>query len=269
MESSACRSSDRPIGNRSHAAPAATVFLILLLAGGGPAVAGQDRIGLHAGLSIPSLRGGDSVQSEGFESRKAPFFGVFAEFPVTRHLSLCPELNYASQGGQRNGMQPLNADQLSGLPIPPGMTLYADFRNKAIIDYVEIPVTLKASWGHKVRYFVGAGPTIGIRVRAKTVTRGTSPLYIDPSGTPLTLPPDNQPLPPVSFDADTDIKEDINPTSGGIAGLAGVEVPFGPGNLVFDVRFSAGLTNIQKHPEIDGKNRTGAAVVSVGYSFGL
>lgn len=251
------------------AAHAVTGLLVLLLAGGGVAVAGQDRLGVHAGLSIPSIQGGNNPQSEGFTSRKAPFFGVFADFPVTSHLSLCPEVNYSSQGGQRNGMQAITADQVTGLPLPPGTTLYADFRNKAIIDYVEIPVTVKYNWGRKWRYFVGAGPYIGFRVRAKTVTRGTSLLYVDPSGTPLTLPPDNEPLPPVSFDADTDVKDDINTTNEGIAGLAGVEFPLGPGNLVFDVRFSAGLSNIQSHPEIDGKNRTGAVILTAGYSFGF
>lgn len=243
------------------------IILWVFLLVGESSFARETEIGLHGGLSIPNLRGGGNIQSEGYTSRKGPFYGLFADFPLTRRFSLRVEVNYCSQGGKRDGMQPLSADQVSGLPLPPGMILYANFRNKAIIDYLEIPLMIKCSWGDRLCFFIDAGPYVGFRVRAKTVTRGSSSLYIDATGTPLVIPPDNNPLPPVSFDADTPIAKDIHSLNVGVCGGAGIEKFLGPGKIILGVHFSVGFSNIQTDTELNGKNNTGAMVVYMGYSF--
>ena len=55
------------------------------------------------------------------------------------------------------------------------------------------------------------------------------------------------------FDADTDIKSDIRSTTAGIAGGVGIAVPLGPGDVV----------------AANGKNHTGAAVITLGYAIRL
>jgi hypothetical protein len=234
----------------------AAVLLVVLLAGGGRLIAEQIRLGFHGGLCIPNIRGGTTEQSKGYVSRLGPFFGVFADFALSSNLSLCTEMNYASQGGKRNGMQPVSMAELPGVP------LYADFHNETILDYLEIPLMLKLTWGQRPRFFAQAGPYVGFRLRARTVTSGSSLLYIDPSGIPL----DSQ---LISFEGDTCICNDIHRINAGIAGGVGLEAPFGSGDLVLDLRFSIGLTNIQSDPELNGKNRTGAMIVSLGYCFAL
>jgi hypothetical protein len=164
-------------------------------------------------------------------------------------------------------MQPIFADQLSGLDLPSGMTLYADFKNEAIIDYLEIPLMIKYSWGNNLRFFLDAGPYVGFRVRAKTVTRGSSSLYLDSMGTPFLLPPENTPVPAISFDANTSIVNDIHSFNVGACGGAGVEKYLGPGKMIIGVHFSTGFSNIQTDTELNGKNNTGAVVVYIGYSF--
>jgi hypothetical protein len=246
------------------------VFLILALGVFAPSVgalANPTRIGLHGGLSIPSIQGGTNEVSEGYTSRLGPYFGLFTDFEVRPGFSVRGEINYASQGGQRNGMQPITPDPSLGLP--PDMLLYAAFDNETILDYIEIPIMAKLTWGETLRFWIDGGPYVGFLVRAKTVTSGSSMLYVDASGTPLTMPPDNQPLPPVDFSGETDIKQDVNSTNAGIAGGLGLEFTYGPGDIVFEAHFSVGLTNIQKDVELNGENRTGALAVIVGYAYPL
>lgn len=241
-------------------------LLAMSIATANAGLADQIWIGLHGGLSIPNLRGGDNEYSQGYSSREGPFFGVLAEFRLQPHFFLRGEVNYASQGGKRDGMQPVIID-LPGMNLPPGLLLYADFDNEAILDYIEIPLLAEFTWGGRPRFFIDAGPYIGFLVRAKTVTGGVSSLYVDDSGTPLLVPPDYQPLPPVSFDATTDTRNDINDVSAGLAGRVGIAIPAGPGELVLGVCFTLGLTNIQRDVETYGRNRTGAVVVAIGYNY--
>jgi hypothetical protein len=111
----ACASSRR---SARRLAVLAASILILATAG----LSAEIRIGVQGGLSMPNFRG-NTPQSEGYVSRRAPFFGLTANFGVSPHFSICAELNYSSQGGKRNGLQPLTSDQMSGLPLPPGTTL--------------------------------------------------------------------------------------------------------------------------------------------------
>jgi len=219
----------------------------------------QTWVGFQAGLSLPNLQGGDNPISQGYTSRRAPFFGIMINSSLSETLSLRTEISYSSQGGQRNGLQPIAADQVP-FPLPPGTTLYASFDNKAIIDYVEIPLMLEISRGEKLKFFVDGGVYTGYRVRAKTVTSGTSLIYLDPSGT-IPVDPNLQ----VPFDATTNISEEINRLNFGLCGAVGVKIPLGSGLAVAGVRFNYGLTNIQSRPEINGRNRTGALIISLGY----
>lgn len=165
---------------RSSASCLAAVLALaaaLLLASSGSTFANQIWIGLHGGPSIPSLQGGTNEISKGYSSRFGPYFGIFADYEIRPYLALRGEVNYSSEGGKRNGMQPISADP--SLPIPSGMTVYGAFDNTAILDYLEIPLLAKLQWGSSMRFFIDAGPYVGFLVRAKTVTRGTSLLYTD------------------------------------------------------------------------------------------
>ena len=219
----------------------------------------QTWLGFQAGLSLPNLEGGDNPISQGYTSRRAPYFGIMINSSLSETLSLRTEISYSSQGGQRNGLQPIAADQVP-FPLPPGMTLYADFNNKAIIDYVEVPLMLEINNGTRLKLFLDGGVYAGLRVRAKTVTSGTSLLYLDPDGT-LPIDPNLQ----VPFDATTNISEEINRLNFGLCGAVGVKIPLGSGLAVAGMRFNYGLTNIQSRPEINGRNRTGALIISLGY----
>jgi hypothetical protein len=227
-------------------------------------------IGVKAGVSIPNLVGGsDNELTRDYKSRVAPNFGMFVDMNVTRGFSVQTGLDYAPQGGKRDGIQPITSP-LPGLPPPPaGPFYYADFKNTAKLDYLEIPLLFKYTWRRSrgPQPYINAGPYVGFLLKAKTVTRGSSTIFIDRNGTPLLLPPDNQPLPPIPFDADTVVTDSLNRFNAGITGGGGLRFPTGKNYWFIDARASYGLTTLQKDPANDGKSRTGNLVVSVGYAF--
>lgn len=241
-----------------------------------PAYAQNERenfIGFRGGVSIPQLSSSDSNElSRDYKSRVAPNFGAFVELGVTRRTSFQFELNYAGQGGKRNGIQPLTRP-IPGLPaLPAGSYYYGDFKNTAKLTYLEIPAMIKYKFGpnDKPRLFLNGGVYYGHLLKAETVTKGSSTLYLDRNGrNPLLLPPVGTPLPPVSFDARTDVKSDLNSNNFGITGGGGFEIPHKKNYFVFDARVAYGLISIQKDTVRNGNSRTGNLVISIGYAFKL
>jgi hypothetical protein len=235
------------------------VFLCLLLAAGGKLAATQFQIGGYGVLSIPNLRGSATDKfSKGFTSREGPFFGIFKDIVLTRHFSLVVELNYTSQGGKRNGMQIITSVP-AGLPTD--VDLYANFNNETIMDYVELPVLGRLIFGDRVRFFVNAGPYEGYLVRAHTLTKGSSLIYLDEAGTMPVV------ASPVSFEADTGVMDSLKKWNFGLAGGGGIIYPAGLGNIILEAHFQLGLTTIQKDVATSGSSKTGAVVISLGYEF--
>jgi hypothetical protein len=237
------------------------------------ALAGPVTLGLHAGSSIPDLRdNGGNELSRGWSSRVAPYFGASAEMAVSPTLSILAEVNYAAQGGKKEGLQPIITD-LSAFGLPSDLTFYARFKNVAKLNYVEVPVLAKVRFGPANRAFVTLGPYVGFLLSAKTVTSGQSQIYTDAQGTqPLTNPPfdpEGQPLPPQDFGATTDGKADLHTLNWGVQAGAGYSRPFGPGLAVLEVRGGLGLTNIQRDTATNGKNVTGNLVVALGYALSV
>src|SRR5579872_3026804 len=138
-----------------------TLFLMALLSETGRPLAQAPWLGLKGGISIPDLSGGGgNPLSENYTSRLAANFGLLSEFGLCHKLSLQVELNYAGQGGKRDGMQPITTGSASQ-GLPPGTYLWADFKNKAVLDYLELPVLAKLRWGNIFGFYVNAGPYLG------------------------------------------------------------------------------------------------------------
>ncbi|MFN0083388.1 MAG: porin family protein [Ferruginibacter sp.] len=228
-------------------------------------------VGVIGGLSVPQLKStGDNIISQDYKSRLGATYGVFADFGVIKNFSIKVVAAYASQGGKRNGSQPLTSlpPELLQL-IPPGTQLYANFDNEAILNYLEIPVMAKLEWGGKLKYYANLGPYIGILLSAKQITEGSSQLYFDKAGTkPLSFM--GQPLPGISFNATTNVKNDINSINVGITGGGGLTYPLSKAiKVLLDVRGAYGFTNIQEDTQANGESKTGGVFITTGlaYSF--
>lgn len=228
-------------------------------------------LGVNGGVSIPHLRSsGDNEISKDYASRLAANFGVFADFGITEKFSVKTDIQYSGQGGKRQGMQPVtNIPAALAQQIPPGMMLYANFNNQSVLNYLDIPVMTKYSWGNKLKYYLNAGPYCGILLSARQKTDGNSQLFFDKGGTqPLSI--QGQPLPAQSFNANTDIKKDINPVNFGITGGVGLGYALGAsGEIDLDVRAAYGLTTIQKDTQTNGKSHTGDLFLTLGYAYVL
>jgi len=236
---------------------------VLLTAGA--ARAADIKLGVHSGLSIPKIRGKEAdIFTRGFTSRQGLFFGLGADIGLTPRLSLALGLNYNSQGGLRKGLQPITMELPPGLPVPPGTILFADFRNETILDYLEVPVMARFWFGKKVRFFVNAGPYVGLLVRARALTSGTSAIYLDEGGTqPIIIPPATDPL-IVDLGADTNVLDSLRKTNFGLAGGGGILYSLGAVDLCLEAHLQLGLSTLQKYTETDGQSQTGALVISLG-----
>ena len=85
----------------------------------------------------------------------------------------------------------------------------------------------------------------------------------------IPLSENGNPLPAVSFENNTNIKESIKTVNAGAQGGLGFEYPLGHGSIFLEGRTIMAITNIQAYPESDGKNQTGSLVISVGYTIKL
>jgi len=229
----------------------------------------QVRIGIQGGLSVPNLSGGNNEISQGYRSRLAPNFGITAEFGITNNLSIEPQVNFDGQGGQRNGLQPVTSANLP--PLPSGGYYYANFKNVAILNYIELPVLAKYTFGlGGIDLDVNAGPYIGFLLHATENTSGTSSIYVDKNGTPFVMSDGNGgyvPVPRQPFDGSNDVTSSIHKVNVGIAGGLGVMLPVtGRGSFSLDIRGLYGLNNVQKYAQ-DGTSHTGNLIISVRYSY--
>lgn len=219
-------------------------------------------LGVRSGLSIPNLSAGGSQNNPlntGYKSRLGVDEGIYGEYHVSSLFSIEAMLEYSSQGGKKTGMQ--------AYPNPQGSTppyLYADFKSEAKLNYLLVPVLAKFGWNlsshSPVRFYVDAGPFAGFLLSAKQVTSGSSIVYLDPQG--------QQPATPTaqSFDASTDLKNQLNTFNFGVSGNIGFAYHCNKSQFFIEGGGNYGFLNIQKGTA-NGKNQTGAGTVALGYGY--
>ena len=252
--------------------------LLLFLAQAGIITANaQWEIGARGGISIPNLTAGGSQNNPlntGYSSRLGPDFSLSGEYHVNHRFSLEARLEYSSQGGKKNGYQALTTPapivqyyESQGATAPP--ILYADYKSQAKLNYLLVPILAKFGWalskGSPWRFYAEAGPYVGFLLSAKQVTSGNSALYEDPAR--------EHPLPfgPQSFDSTTNIKDQLHKANLGIDGNIGLSYSLGAArksSIFIEAGGNYGFINIQKGTA-NGKNNTGAAVATIGYSYRL
>lgn len=217
-------------------------------------------IGIQGGISIPNLRSGSDGPeiSNGYSSRRGPYFGVFGAFRFSPRFSLQPEVNYASQGGQKNGKQVVPAGSFPGQDAD----YYANFKSVAKLNYIEVPVLAKFTFplATHLNFTVDAGPYVGFLVHAYNITSGRSMVYADKE--------ESQPLPvgTIDFDHTQDITDQLHQLNFGIQGGIGLSLAIGPGYLMVHGGGNYGLIYIQKEKKY-GQNHTGAATAVIGYAL--
>jgi hypothetical protein len=238
------------------------------------------KYGIRLGVGLPSLQSIDNnIYSKDYKSVAGFDGGLFADFGITERFSIKAELAYARKGGERNGIQPILSAllpaELTG-SLPPGTTLWADFDNKAVFSYIEIPVLAKYEWGLGETWgiFVNGGPYVSFILDPKQVTSGESTIYLDEAGTmPLMIPipPTFQEfvqLPPADFTATTDINKDLASMDFGAILGVGVTAEISENSeLLFEVRGSYGFIPLQNDKDLYGSVHMGSVLFSLGYAY--
>ncbi len=126
-----------------------------------------------AGPSVPDFSGGSNEISQGYVFRLAPHSGITLEHDLSERFSIQPGIIVDGQGGQRNGLQPVTTTSLPTLPSEG--YYYANFKNAAILNYLEMPVPLRYNFGRREMHLrVNAGPYFGYLLSATQKTTGTS-----------------------------------------------------------------------------------------------
>ena len=246
------------------------------------AQSGKYYVGVKAGLGIPNLTAGSKSTplSEDYSSRLGFYSGIVTEFQTNNWFGLRAEINYSSQGGKREGMQalPLSTEMeqlwqmLPNFGITPDNYMYADIKSEAILNYLEIPVMAKSTFGlgSRINFFLQAGPYIGLLINAKNITSGSSSIYIDKAGTlPVDAILQQGQMPPIgvqSFNHNEDITSDIHRFNIGGQGAIGFELIMNSGKFFIEGGGNYGFIPMQKDDE-NGNNNTGAGTVTTGYLF--
>lgn len=227
-------------------------------------------LGARGGISIPNLSAGGSQSNplnEGYKSRLGADAGIFGEWKVSSLFSVEAMLEYSSQGGKKTGLQAFPVPDAYASMFPQGQAppyLYADFKSEAKLNYLLVPILAKFWWTlsthSHARMYIDAGPFAGFLLSAHQVTSGSSIIYADAQK--------QQPLTPSaqSFDANNDIKDQLNTFNFGASGNLGIAYYFNNSNIFLEGGANYGFLNIQKGTA-NGKNQTGAATVSIGYAY--
>lgn len=250
------------------------VFLIVVssLMAFGQSNEREVHVGVKAGISLPNLVGSsDQEITKNYKSRLAASFGAFVDVQLHKNTSLQIEVDYAPQGGKRNGIQPVT-QPIPGLPVlPAGNYYFANFNNTAKLDYIELPVMLKyrVRRDKPVGAYLNGGTYVGFLMKATTVTSGSSSLFLDNRGSIPVMVGPSTPFPTIPFDAKTDVTDSLNRVNFGITGGGGITFKHKDNYFFIDGRASYGLTTLQKDTLNDGKSRTGNLVMSFGYAFGV
>jgi len=275
-------------------------FLILLLIFFSHLSYAQVKIGTKVGYSLGKLSSSsENIYTDEFSTVDGIDWGMFVEIPINELVSIQPEFNFTQRGGLRDGSQLVQTEPLAeafeevgfslsqlnqliffsgGQPITNENPFYADYYSESQLRYLEIPVLVKLGWGSNWRFYVEAGPSMAVLLSANQETSGESKLYYDQGMTdPLKIPnaefPNGPPFldieaPPIPFDAETDINDDIENISVGVQAGVGLIKNFGRSEVFVDAKVSYGLSTIQRDSTF-GESTVGGVIFSIGYSYRL
>lgn len=237
-------------------------------------------IGVKGGLSIPSLRAGQSENdwNKNYVSRRGPYFGAFAEIQINRFFSFQPEIAYAAEGGKRNGIQPMGIPTqylalFQGAFNTDNTYIFAGLNTTSRVNYLQVPLLLKFTYpvtsNGKVKIFAQAGPYLGYLVAAKQIVKTNDlRVYLDGKGA-VEIPSllvhqffGN------SVDTVIDAKNDLHKFNVGIQAALGVSYDIGRGKIFAEGGGNYGFMYIQKGDE-HGKNNIGAGTILLGYAYNI
>lgn len=233
-------------------------------------------LGLKGGLSIPSLKAGETENdwNKDYESRQGLYVALVAEYRLSKYFYFQPELAYAAEGGKRNGIQPMSIpaeylDIFQTVFKTQKDYLYANLNSVSKLNYLQLPLLFKfqypIAFNGRLQAFVQAGPYLGyLLVSKQEVQSDDLHVYLDGEGKSEI----DQSLVRQFFGADIDTvieaKDELHRWNVGVQGGIGLAWIFGKSKIFIEGGGNYGFVPVQKSDN-HGKNDIGAATVLVGY----
>lgn len=234
-----------------------------------------NKYGIRAGFGLPNLKSSDNnIYSEGYKTVAGFDGSIFADFGITEHFSIKAELGFLRKGGEKNGMQPIppafleNLPPEQAIPLPPGVIPYAEFDNKAVFSYIEIPILAKYEWdlGKTWGVYVNGGVYVDFILDPKQDTKGNSYIYIANPQSPTGFVPVTEFEVPMT--ASTDISADLATMDFGAMYGVGVTAAISEySELLLDIRGSYGFIPLQNDTKTYGTVHMGSLSFAVGYAY--
>lgn len=237
-------------------------------------------IGLKGGLSIPNLSASETKNdwNKDYTSRIGPSFGVFAEIGLSKKFSLVPELIFSGQGGKRNTVQPMTIPEQYVYLFQTVFNtdkdyVFANLDNVSRINFLQLPIHLKFSQPialqKKLSVYLQAGPYIGYMVSGKQIVKSENlRVYSSPDPQSEIDPQYVKGFFGSSVDTIIDAKKDLYHWNYGVSGALGFSYQMKKGKIILEGGGNYGFRYLQKGDD-HGKNRIGAGVVMLGYSYPL
>lgn len=220
-------------------------------------------IGGHIGANMSNLILGKPSINDGNSFGYGCNGGVSLEYGANNLLSVVAEGNFLYATCVRNETQPLLSDNplQAGNPI----TLYANYKKTQVVNYIQVPVMARLNFGSKIRYYVNAGPYLGLVTYGNVEAKGSSYLYLDANGrVPYS---ENGSLHDLSSTKDFTTK--LNTLDFGVTGGFGGGYTMGRHGIWIDARYNIGLTNIWGNSEVNGQNQLESFMLGVGYTYAI
>ena len=229
-----------------------------------------NKYGIRAGVGIPNLKStDDNIYSKDYESVLGFDGSLFADFGITENFSIKAELGFSRKGGERNGAQPIPPAALgpvADLLLPPGSEVWAEFDNKAVFSYIEIPILAKYEWnlGKTWGVYANAGPYIDFMINPTIETKGNSAVYIDH--------PEFGFVPVTEFEVpltdSTDVSKDLATIDfGAMFGVGATYAISEHSELLLDVRGAYGFIPLQNDVDTYGTVHMGNISFALGYAY--
>lgn len=215
-----------------------TVFAILFsgLFNYSSAQYSQWNLGFEGGPSATFTVGNDAVDLD-----TKPDFGflagIFGQYNFNSTYSLKLAANYQQKGSKLE----ISQQDLQGYDYV--------LDGKIKLEYITIPLLFRGTFGSSnVKFFVNAGPYLGILMTNKTTINANSQ-YNEPGRT-------------------VDNTDSTKSTDFGVSAGLGLQIPIATKSaLTFEIRDDIGLTNISDYTS-DGSTKTNSLSFIVGLTFG-
>ena len=220
----------------------------------------QVQVGPKLGMNLSKINDGEKVEEGTSEPFAVGFnLGVATSFEITENFSFAPELIFTQKGSRLTAE---GTDQFfDGVA---DVEMEFSYSEKIKLNYLEMPVLARVAFGNTVKGYVNAGPSLGYWLGGKTVYEEEFNGESDSDEYKIKFVSE--------YDEDSDdaeiLKDEANRLEVGALVGGGLMLNTGAGDILLDVRYQAGLTNMIDFDEDDEQFKNNSLSFSVIYLLG-